>query len=362
MISEKTFASRSGSGSINTGIRIPGKHNRKHSGIFILLFGFLLLAVMGAIVAGSYSITPGDAVFILKTKLLGGDESLLPKLQTVILWNIRLPRILLAVFTGMAFSVSGTVYQACFRNPLADPYILGVSAGASFGAALGIMFPAYFPSVRLTAFVCALGSVALSWGFARTRGRVPGTSLVISGMVVASLFSALVSLLKYIAPDSQLREITFWMMGGLYFASWQDLAVTVPVVLLTLGCTAALAWKLNVLSLGDHEARTLGVNPGGYRLLFITMATLSASLCVSQTGIIPWVGLMMPHGARLLFGADNSRVIPGSALLGALFMLGCDTLARTLTEAEIPIGIVTSIAGAPFLVYLLRTKGQAVYE
>jgi iron complex transport system permease protein len=326
--------------------------------------GFVILwaAALATLAAGSYDIRVADILRILGAKLFGLDGGAIPKLQEVIVWRLRFPRILLAMLAGMAFSVSGATYQACFRNPLVEPYVLGVSAGAAFGAALGIMYPAVFPSVQLSAFLMAILAVSLTYSLARSRGQTPTVTLVISGVVVGSLFTALVSALKYIAPDAKLREITFWMMGGFYYASWNDVALAGPVVLAVFLAIYALSWKLNVLSMGDEEAKALGVNPDFYKPLLIVLTTLATALSVSMVGIVAWVGLMAPHAARMLFGADNNYVIPASALFGAAFLLFCDTLARTLTGSEIPIGILTSILGAPFLVFLLRRKGGAIYR
>lgn len=327
--------------------------------VFVIL---LIVFSITSLMLGSYQLAIGEVFTILKVKIFGGDEGTLEKLKEVIVWKVRSPRIILAIICGIAFSLSGTVYQACFRNPLVEPYILGVAAGASFGAAMGILFPQIIPSVQISAFFCALFAVFLSYAISLTKGRTPVVTLVISGVVIGSVFSALVSLLKYLAPDAQLREITFWMMGGFYYATWKDVMSSAPVVGLVFILVFALAWKLNILSMGDEEARTLGVNPDTYRILFILVSTLVSSLCVSQVGIVSWVGLMAPHVARMLFGADNTYVIPAGALFGAIFLLLCDTLARTISGSEIPIGIVTSIVGAPFLVYLLRSKGSEIYS
>lgn len=331
-------------------------------GLLLLFFSIVLVVgAMIALTAGTYDLSVAKTFEILRVKVFGGDESALNKLHTVIVWKIRCPRVLLAVLCGIAFSVSGAAYQACFRNPLVEPYILGVSAGAAFGAALGIVFPALFRSVQISAFVGALLAVSLSYSIARARGRSPVIALVVSGVVIASLFSALVSLLKYMAPDAQLREITFWMMGGFYYATWADVGILTPFILGVFVLVLSLSWKLNILSMGDEEARSLGVNPEFYRALLILVTTLVTALCVSQVGIIAWVGLMAPHASRMIFGADNTYVIPGGALLGAIFLLFCDTLARTISASEIPVGILTSIVGAPFLVYLLRSKGRQIY-
>lgn len=328
--------------------------------LVMLLCLALAAAAVLALILGDYDMTTGNVLDVLLAHAGLGDGSA-SKMHDIIVWRIRLPRLLLAAMTGMAMAVSGTVYQGCFRNPLVEPYILGVSSGASCGAALAIVFPAIFPNGQLSAFLAGMAAVLISFFLARNRGETPPVTLVLSGIITGSLFSAGLGIMKYLASDVELREITFWMMGGFYYANWHDAAVTAGTVLPCLGALAALAWKLNLLSLGDEEARSLGIHPDRLRIIFIILATLAASVCVSAAGIIAWVGLMMPHAARMMFGPDNRWVVPCSALLGALYMLLCDTLARTLTGTEIPIGIITSIVGAPYLLWLLRAKGRELY-
>ena len=282
-------------------------------------------------------------------------------MHDIIVWRIRLPRLFLACRTGMALSVSGTVYQSCFRNPLVEPYILGVSSGASFGAALAIVFPLFCINGQLSAFCGGMSAMGISFFLARHKGELPPVALVLSGIIVGALFSAFLGIMKYLASDVELREITFWMMGGFYYATWEDTALIAMVVTPCMLLITAFSWKLNLLSLGDEEARSLGISPDRVRLLLTSVATLAVSLCVSAAGIIAWVGLMMPHAARMIVGPDNRYVVPCSAILGALFLLFCDTLARTLTGTEIPIAIITSVVGAPYLLWLLRSKGKEYY-
>ena len=326
----------------------------------LLLCLALMAAFILAMLSGDFDMSVGDVGHILASHLGFGDGSS-PRMHDIIVWRIRVPRLLLAAMTGMAMAVSGAVYQGCFRNPLVEPYILGVSSGASCGAALAIVFPALLPNGQLSAFLGGMAAVLISFFLARSRGETPPVTLILSGIIVGSLFSAVLGIMKYLASDVELREITFWMMGGFYYANWHDVLVSSCAVLPCLAVLASLSWKLNLLSLGDEEARSLGIHPDGLRILFIVLATLAASVCVSVAGIIAWVGLMMPHTARMMFGPDNRWVIPGSALLGAVYMLLCDTLARTLTGTEIPIAIITSIAGAPYLLWLLRAKGRELY-
>lgn len=336
--------------------------DNKHAQLPILCLLLLLLAVTfaAALCSGEYDITWRETLDVLLAKLhLSHEETV--RAHEVVIWRIRMPRLLLAAITGMAMAMAGAVYQGCFHNPLVEPYILGSSAGAAFGAALAIVFPSVFFGGQMAAFLFAMVAVMLSFFLAGRKGETPPITLVLSGIIVGSLFSAFVGIMKYLASDTELREITFWMMGGFYYANWNDVLSTSFAVLPCLALLTAMAWRLNVLSLGDEEARSLGLHPERLRLSFIAIATLAASICVSASGIIAWVGLMMPHAARMLFGPDNRLVIPASALLGALYMLLCDTLARTLTSAEIPLAIITSIVGAPYLLWLLRSKGRELY-
>lgn len=336
-------------------------HTRIRSALLVLLLLCVLAVVfVFALSAGDYAVDITDIVRTLSAKI-GLTAAPADTMHEMIIWKLRMPRLILASVTGMAMAASGAVYQGCFRNPLVEPYLLGVSSGAAWGAALAIVFPLFIPSGQLSAFVFAMTAVLLSFFLARSNGETPPVTLILSGIIVGSLFAAFVGIMKYIASDAELRDLTFWMMGGFYYASWADVSITACTVLPCLALLTSLAWKLNILSLGDEEARSLGLHPDRLRTLFIVLATLAASVCVASAGIIAWVGLMMPHAARMMFGPDNRWVIPCSALLGALYLLLCDTLARTLTGAEIPIAIITSIVGAPYLIWLLRAKGRELY-
>jgi iron complex transport system permease protein len=314
-----------------------------------------------SLVAGRYHIGTDKIIGLARAKISGTETQGLSRAQEVIIWKVRLPRLILAILSGLALSVSGAAYQGCFRNPLVEPYILGVSSGAACGAALAIVYPGIFPQGQLTAFVFALAAVGLTYGLARSRGPASPVALVLSGIIVGSLFSSLVGLMKYVSGGAQLREITFWMMGGLYYATWRDAGLAFVCLMPVLAFLWWFSWHLNVLSMGDEEASSLGLSPGLCRLLAILAATFAAAVCVSICGIIAWVGLMTPHAARMIFGPDHRWVIPASALMGGLFLLACDTLARSMAASEIPLGIVTSIVGAPYLLWLLRSKGREVF-
>ena len=327
--------------------------------IFILL-GLVILAGVISLTLGAYNISVDLVYKTLFIHLTMGDISSISKLHNTIIWDIRFPRLILAISVGGALAIAGAVFQSVFRNPLVEPYILGVSSGAAFGAALGILFHSIFFSIQIFAFIFATLAVVFAYSLARVRGQTPIVTLILAGVIVGAIFSALVSFLKYIANDSALREIVFWLMGGFYYASWNDVIMLTPMVLIGLIILWSLAWKLNILSMGDEEARTLGVSPEKNKAIVIAIATAVTAFSVSLVGIIAWVGLMMPHASRLLLGPDNRFVIPACFLMGAFYLLVCDTLARTITMTEIPIGIITSLLGAPYLCYLLRNKGKSI--
>jgi iron complex transport system permease protein len=335
----------------------------KRQGILITIIVFFLLASASiALAAGAYDISLADVYGILFEHLVPflNNPMREPVLDTIV-WNMRMPRILMAIAAGAALAAAGAVYQGCFRNPLVDPFILGVSSGAAFGAALGIVFPSFFLSIQFSAFLFGALAVAGAYILARKGGSTHALTLILAGIVIASVFDGLVSILKYISTDAALRTIVFWIMGGLYYASWGDVRLNLPIVVISCVILVLLAWKLNILSLGEEESRALGVDPQALTIIFVVIATLLTAIVTATVGIIPWVGLMMPHAARMILGPDHRAVIPAAALLGGIYLLVCDTLARTLTGAEIPVGIIASILGAPYLFYLIRTRGQTAF-
>jgi len=332
--------------------------------IFIILFLLFLLFItfIIALVQGVYEISFFDVYHTFFNHLNPyGDPNNINKLYDVIIWEIRLPRILVSLAVGISLAIAGAVYQGCFRNPLVEPYILGVESGAAFGAALAIVIPTFFLSLQVAAFTFGILAVFGAYLLARVRGETPIIMLILAGVIIGSIFAAFVSILKYIATDAALREIVFWLMGGFYYSTWQDVILILPTVFVCFLLLWFFSWKLNILSMGDEEAQTLGVNPEYYKILFIVIATLITAISVSSVGIIAWVGLMMPHAARMLLGPDHRYMLPAAAIMGGIYLIICDTLARTLTSGEIPVGILTSIIGAPYLMYLIRTKGKGSF-
>lgn len=277
-----------------------------------------------------------------------------------IMLQVRLPRIVAAVAVGAALAVAGAAYQGMFRNPLVSPDILGVSAGAGLGAVLGIFLGLPITMVQLLAFVGGLLAVAMVYAVARFAKHHGSTlAMALSGIAIGALLGSGISLLKILAdPYTELPSITFWLLGGLNAVTMADVWATVPLMLLGLVPLVLLRWRMNVLSLSDEEATALGVNVKQTRLWFILAATLMTAAAVSITGIIGWVGLVIPHIARLWVGPNFTRLLPTALFMGAAFLVLTDTLARTMASIELPLGILTSFIGAPFFLSLLMRGGR----
>ncbi len=275
--------------------------------------------------------------------------------QGFILWHIRLPRILTALIVGAALALAGATYQGMFRNPLVSPDILGVSAGSGLGAVIAIYFDLPLIGIQFSAFLFGLGTVTLVYLISQTVRRLdPILALVLAGIAISALLGAGISLIKLLSdPYSQLTMITFWLMGSLTMTTIEDLLLVIPIFLLSLLPLILLRWRMNILSLDDEAALALGINIGRLRLLFIISATLMTSSVVAITGIIGWIGLVIPHMARLLVGPDFRRLLPTSLFLGAGFLIITDTIARSAFPIEIPLSILTAFIGAPFFIGLL---------
>ncbi|WP_294621287.1 iron ABC transporter permease [uncultured Roseovarius sp.] len=312
-----------------------------------VLAGVLALLAFGAVMIGPYALTPEQVV----SALLGyGDQQ-----AQIVVWNIRLPRVGAALLVGAALAAAGASYQALFRNPLVSPDILGVSAGAGLGAVAGIFLSLPVAAIQASAFVggmAAVGVVTLVGAMVRHADRT--LTLVLLGVVVGALAGAATSLLKVMAdPYDQLPAITFWLLGSLASITTRDILPALPMVLIGLVPLALLRWRINVLSLGDDEARALGVEAGRTRFLVIAAATLITASVTALAGVVGWVGLVIPHIARMLVGPGFGRLLPASALIGAGYLLIVDTLARTIAAVEVPLGVLTAVIGAPFFVWLL---------
>lgn len=323
----------------------------------IILTALPFTCVLASIVVGRYDITPQEAWWAV-VGALTGNAGISPQVESLIL-EVRLPRAIAAACVGAALAASGAAYQGVFRNPLVNPGLLGVSSGASFGAALAIVVSGGGMLIYPSAFAFGILAVALSYWIARVYRQTPTIMLILGGTIVSSVFSALVSLMKYVADtETQLPSIVYWLMGSLSGVGWEQLWAVVPMAF---GVSALLlfSWHIDVMSMGDKEARALGVNVGISKAIVVGGATLATAAAVCMAGAVGWIGLVIPHIGRMVVGSRNARLIPASCALGAALLVVVDTASRCITASEIPLGILTALIGAPFFVYLLkRTKGS----
>ncbi len=327
--------------------------------IYKILIVFSLPAtIILSLFIGPYPISPVKVLQILFNALAGHPDLSTAAARIVLYY--RLPRVLAAALVGMALSISGASLQSMMRNPLVSPYVLGITSGAALGAAIAFAFLPLFIPVELVAMVTAIAAylivVVIAWGW----GKGSIISLVLSGIVVNALFSAGLSLAEYLAPNpNKVAAIVFWLMGDVGQAGqWPDIY---RMMLIIIPCSIVLImarWRLNILSLGDDEARSLGANPVHERLLFASIAALITASAVSYAGIIGWVGLLVPHIVRLMLGCDSRQVVTYSLFLGGSYLVLADDLSRAATTQVIPIGILTTIMGAPILIILLRRAGK----
>jgi len=317
----------------------------------VLIAGLLL-----AFTVGRYPVSLADLLNVLSAKLTGQTTGASAAVQNVIL-QVRGPRVLAAALVGAALAVAGTAFQGLFRNPLVSPDILGASSGAALGAVIGIFFSLGVVAIQAFAFVGGLLAVAAVYVIgSAVRARDPILVLVLTGVVVGALLGAGVGLVKYLAdPYNQLPAMTFWLLGSLAAANVSDLLPLFGPVALGSIVLLALRWRMNVMSLPEEEARSLGVATGPLRIVIVAAATLTTSASVATAGIIGWVGLVVPHLARSLVGPDFARLLPTAAILGGGYLLVIDTLARTVAEVEIPLGILTAVVGTPFFIWLLAS-------
>ena len=311
----------------------------------------LFLALI-ALCLGQYTIALQDVI-----KVLTLQEVDLVNAETVI-FNIRIPRILVSLIVGSGLASAGASFQALFSNPLATPDTLGCANGASFGAALGILLGLNALGIQISALIFGILAVVLVFVFTRYRHANQIMMIILGGMVVSSLFSALVSLVKYVAdPNDVLPVITFWLMGSFSNSTVRSLYTGVPMIILGMMILYLMRYRMNALSLKEEEAASLGINVRKNRMIVIIASSLITASVVSMCGVVGWVGLLIPHISRMLFGNNHTKVIPGCIVFGALFMLVIDTIARCMYQAEIPVSILTAIIGAPVFLLLLRKTG-----
>lgn len=328
------------------------KGNRKWS-VNIILISLPLILFFISFLIGRYPLSPLEVVMTILAKFFPFIH--VPATATTIVWEIRLPRIVAAILVGAALSVAGATFQGTFKNPLVSPDILGVSSGAGFGAAIAILFIGIPLFTQISAFIWGLIAVSITYIMARSIRSSEILVMVLSGMAIGSLFMALISLCKFMAdPYEKLPQIVYWLMGSISSVeNNQVLMVSIPIII---GITIlfVLRWKLNVLAMGDEESRSLGLETGKLRLIIIVCCTMITAAAVSISGIIGWVGLIIPHISRMLVGPDHKHLIPVTICLGASFLLLIDNISRTILVTEVPIGVLTALIGAPFFLFLLR--------
>lgn len=321
--------------------------------VLILIILNIILFIV-SLSLGRYKIDPITVLNAILSKIFLLKQTFDDTVKTVI-FDIRFPRVIAALLIGASLSESGAAYQGIFDNPLVSPFILGLSSGAGFGAALVILMGGNYLLIELFAFIFSIIAVILTIFISRSQKNSNSVTLVLSGFIVSSLFTSLISFLKYYAdPYTKLPSIVYWLMGSLSQISIKDVMFVSPFIIVSIILLYLLRWKLNILSLGSEEATLLGENPARLRFIIIFLSTLLTSLCVSISGVIGWVGLVIPHLGRMLVGPDFRKLLPVSTLLGAFYLLLIDDLSRSISSSEIPIGILTALVGAPFFIYLMR--------
>lgn len=324
----------------------------------LILIIFLLVCFVISFMLGRYPIEPKELIMILVSKVHKLKQTWEPQEETILM-QVRMPRVIMACLIGASLSAAGAAYQGIFQNPMVSPDVLGASAGAGFGAAFAILLSFSYFKISLTSFCFSIISVMLVYFISTRVKNNPILGLILSGIMVGSLFSAGISFIKLIADtDDQLPAITYWLMGSLAGIKINDLKFAfIPILI---GCIPLILFrhKINILTIGEEEARTMGVNVSLIRGIVILCATLVTAACVSVSGMIGWVGLVIPHFARMIVGPNYRYLLPASMLMGSSFLLIVDNIARLATTTEIPLGILTAFIGAPFFLYLILREGR----
>jgi len=326
----------------------------------VICLAALVLLVVISFAVGRYPVSVSELLHLFWSKISGAPSGLPVTLETVV-FKVRGPRVLAAMIVGGALAISGAVYQGLFRNPLVSPDILGVSSGAALGAVLGIYFSLGIFGIQALAFGAGLGAVAAVYLIGTLlRHHDPILTLVLAGVVIGTLLGSVVGLIKYLAdPYNQLPAITFWLLGSLTGVTGADLWAILPAIAVGVIPLYLLRWRMNVMTLGDEEAQSLGVDVQRIRFVVVAAATLMTAAAVSVSGIIGWIGLLIPHFARLLVGPDFGRLLPAAVLLGAGYLLSVDTVARTISTIEVPLGVLTAFIGTPFFIWVLAVSHKA---
>jgi len=345
-----------------------GKKRKIHA--ILSIFLALLIIIIISVSLGAGSPRFNEVIQVILSKLfpfLGVDPG--PQITQIIIFEIRLPRVVLAVIAGAGLAASGVAMQGVLKNPLVSPYILGISSAAGFGASLAIalgigvvtQYGGYM--VVANAFVFSFLAMLMVYGIARLRGVTP-ESVILAGVAVGFLFSAMLALVQFIAPEhAAVRAIVFWLLGGLYTATWESILIILPIVLVAIALIMRYSWDMNVMSLGEEVAMSIGVNSQQVIVICMALATLVTASIVSFTGVIGFICLVSPHIARMMIGSDHRFLLPCSIVLGACLLLCSDTLARlVLMPSEVPVGIVTALIGVPFFLYLLLSRRRQFWH
>ncbi len=337
----------------------------------IVLTMTLALVVLSIISVGigAVWIPPQEVLALLKGHLDGSSAAYTGKVLShdIIIWSIRLPRVILGAMVGVGLSVAGAIFQGLFRNPMADPYVIGVSSGAALGAVVAILLLGsrsfqYTYGIPAFAFVCAVLTILLVYNLARTGGKVPVMTLLLAGIAVNSFLSALQSLAMFYSGD-RLHQVIFWLLGGFSSRGWDYVWMFIPYAVVGITIAFMYARELNGMLIGEEQAQHLGIDVERVKLMLLIAAALLIGSCVSVSGLIGFVGLIIPHMVRLIIGPDHRVLLPLVALTGAIFMVGADMAARTIiAPEELPVGVVTALIGGPFFVYLLRKHKSYLYR
>lgn len=335
-------------------------NSKRRNGRILGLLVFFIFCFFASFFLGRYPITPKELIEVVASRILPIEKTWTSAVEHVI-FQVRLPRVLLAALIGAGLSCAGAAYQGIFQNPMVSPSVLGASAGAAFGAALGLFFSMNYGEITVLAFLFGIGAVLLVCLIGSRVRQNQTLGLVLAGMMVGSLFSSAVSFLKLVADtNNTLPAITYWLMGSLSGTRMRDLVFAAPLLIVGMAVVYLMRWKINVLTLGEEEAKCIGVDTKRVRWIVVGAATLITAAAVSVSGLIGWVGLVIPHLARMLVGNDYRKMVPASLLLGASYMMVVDNVSRLLLAKEIPIGILTAFIGAPFFLYLILKEGNSL--
>ncbi len=325
-----------------------------------ILYTLPVIGLFAALFIGRYPINFHE-VFTVLTGI--GNQSGITNNDYSLIWDIRMPRAILSILVGGSLGISGAALQGLFRNPLVDSGILGVSSGAGFGAALAIILFSSTFSIYLSAFLFSMLAVFVSVRVGKIKSQSTTILLVLGGVIVSSIFSSMISLLKYVAdPYNELPSIVFWMMGSLSNASYREIMISGAPMLVGVSGLLLMKWRINVLSMGEIEAQSLGLNAKFFQLLIILCTSLATAGAVAVCGIISWIGLVIPHIGRMIVGNNNKDLLPVSFALGGVMLLLIDVIGRVITGGELPLNILTALIGGPFYIYLLKKTKAGVWS